>query len=52
MTPSSVTLPEIGLDILLEEEPGPEITALLATSSDPDTLRYNEAMATPDSDGF
>jgi Reverse transcriptase (RNA-dependent DNA polymerase) len=52
MTPSTPTMNEIALEAWIKTEPGPELSALLANSSDPDTLRYDEAMEAPDSAGF
>jgi Reverse transcriptase (RNA-dependent DNA polymerase) len=52
MTPSSSTMEEIALEAWLKGEPGEEFASFLANSSDPDTLRYDEAMSAPDSSGF
>jgi Reverse transcriptase (RNA-dependent DNA polymerase)/GAG-pre-integrase domain len=52
MTPSSATISELSFEELLCSGTTPQINGFLATSSDPDTLRYDEAMGAPDSDGF
>jgi hypothetical protein len=43
---------DINLESLMDADPSPELSVYLATSSDPDTLRYDEAMQAPDREGF
>jgi Reverse transcriptase (RNA-dependent DNA polymerase) len=43
---------DLAIQTMMEEEPSPKFAVFLATSGDPDTLRFDEAMQAPDSDGF
>jgi Reverse transcriptase (RNA-dependent DNA polymerase) len=52
ISPSAPAMHDINLESLMDADPSPELSAYLATSSDPDTLRYDEAMQAPDREGF